>query len=67
MEINHVQVIQKEYNGIQYYRIKFENQESQWYTLGEVESVIEHWRNDGLLGSFAIGCTLSRNAIIEWV
>ena len=65
-QVRHVTVTQKEYNGIQYYRISFLDQESQWYTRTEVNDILKYWELGDLLGSFAIGYTLSKDAVIEW-
>lgn len=66
MEIQEVNIIPKEYNGIKYYKICFLDQESQYYSRQEINEIIKHWQEDNLLGSFAIGYNLSKNAVINW-
>lgn len=66
MEIKQINIVKKEYNGIDYYRIKFLDQESQFYSRREVNDIIEYWQKDQLLGSFAISYKLAENAVIIW-
>lgn len=66
MEIKQINIVKKEYNGIDYYRIKFLDQESQFYSRREVNDIIEYWQKDQLLGSFAIGYKLAKNVVITW-
>ena len=66
MEIKQINIAKKEYNGIDYYRIKFLDQESQFYSRREVNDIIEYWQKDELLGSFAIGYKLAKNVTIIW-
>lgn len=66
MEIKQINIVKKEYNGIDYYRIKFLDQESQFYSRREVNDIIEYWQKDQLFGSFAIGYKLAKNAVITW-
>lgn len=40
-------------------------QESNLYSTGELNNLIQYWKADQLQGSFAIGTTLAADAIIE--
>ena len=57
----------KTYHGEIVGRIAFhhpngEEEESSLYTLSEINSIIEFWKSDKLLGSFAIGTILAHDA-----
>lgn len=40
-------------------------EESSLYSLSEINNIISVWKSGELLGSFAIGCNLADNIIIE--
>lgn len=65
--VTYYEIVISTYHGRPMGRLRFEGEETSWFWMSELNEILEHWRQDRLLGTFAIGTRLAPDARFKLV